>query len=100
MLLCLTVDTFPDHIQKCHTDIVQMRHASCPANRFHWLTRYCSLILDAALAMIDEGELDWKVVAISTADPRYKLVNDVADLEVHFPGTLSAVRYTSPPGGG
>ena len=42
--------------------------------------------------MIDEGELDWKVVAISTADPRCELVNDVEDMEVHFPGTLSAIR--------
>ena len=42
--------------------------------------------------MIDEGELDWKVVAISTADPRCELVNDVEDMEAHFPGTLSAIR--------
>ena len=49
-----------------------------------------------ALAMIDEGELDWKVLAISTSDPRCELVNDVGDLDVHFPGTLSAVRYVSP----
>ena len=33
-------------------------------------------------AMIDEGELDWKVVAISTADPRCEVVNDVEDMEV------------------
>ena len=45
-----------------------------------------------ALAMIDEGELDWKVLAIPESDPRCHLVNDVADLEVHFPGTVDAVR--------
>lgn len=39
----------------------------------------------AALAMIDEGELDWKVVAISLDDPRASLVNDVNDVEKHFP---------------
>lgn len=37
------------------------------------------------LAMIDEGELDWKVVAISIDDPKADLVNDVADVEKHFP---------------
>ena len=37
------------------------------------------------LAMIDEGELDWKVVAISVDDPKAELVNDVADVEKHFP---------------
>ncbi|KAM0951590.1 putative inorganic diphosphatase [Dioscorea sansibarensis] len=46
----------------------------------------------AALAMIDEGELDWKVVAISLDDPRASLVNDVDDVEKHFPGTLTAIR--------
>jgi len=38
-----------------------------------------------ALAMIDEGELDWKIVAISLDDPKASLVNDVNDVEKHFP---------------
>lgn len=46
----------------------------------------------AALAMIDEGELDWKIVAISLDDPKASLVNDVDDVEEHFPGTLTAIR--------
>ncbi|TYH31874.1 hypothetical protein ES288_A01G206700v1 [Gossypium darwinii] len=46
----------------------------------------------AALAMIDEGELDWKIVAISLDDPRASLVDDVNDVEKHFPGTLTAIR--------
>ncbi|KFK28142.1 hypothetical protein AALP_AA8G477800 [Arabis alpina] len=46
----------------------------------------------AALAMIDEGELDWKIVAISLDDPKAHLVNDVEDVEKHFPGTLTAIR--------
>ncbi|KAK7331795.1 hypothetical protein VNO80_28535 [Phaseolus coccineus] len=45
-----------------------------------------------ALAMIDEGELDWKIVAISLDDPKASLVNDVNDVEKHFPGTLTAIR--------
>ncbi|KAJ7968359.1 Soluble inorganic pyrophosphatase [Quillaja saponaria] len=45
-----------------------------------------------ALAMIDEGELDWKIVAISLDDPKASLVNDVDDVEKHFPGTLTAIR--------
>ncbi|KAK1273660.1 hypothetical protein QJS04_geneDACA007910 [Acorus gramineus] len=45
-----------------------------------------------AFAMIDEGELDWKIVAISLDDPRAPLVNDVGDVEKHFPGTLTAIR--------
>ncbi|XP_059289845.1 soluble inorganic pyrophosphatase 6, chloroplastic-like, partial [Lycium ferocissimum] len=46
----------------------------------------------AALAMIDEGELDWKLVAISLDDPRASLVNNIDDVEKHFPGTLTAIR--------
>lgn len=37
------------------------------------------------LAMIDEGELDWKIVAISLDDPKASLVNDIDDVEKHFP---------------
>ncbi|CAL5346895.1 unnamed protein product [Camellia sinensis] len=46
----------------------------------------------AALAMLDEGELDWKIVAISLDDPRASLVNDIDDVDKHLPGTLTAVR--------
>lgn len=44
----------------------------------------------AVLAMIDEGELDWKVVAISVDDPKADLVNNVADVEKHFPVSLQS----------
>lgn len=46
----------------------------------------------AVFAMIDEGELDWKVVAIAIDDPKAHLVNNVADVENQFPGTLTAIR--------
>lgn len=39
----------------------------------------------AALAMIDEGELDWKIIAISLDDPKAPLVNDIGDVEKYFP---------------
>lgn len=45
------------------------------------------------LAMIDEGELDWKVVAISVTDPKAHLVNDVHDVEKHFPVCDSTVFF-------
>ncbi|XP_002961089.2 soluble inorganic pyrophosphatase 6, chloroplastic [Selaginella moellendorffii] len=46
----------------------------------------------AVLAMIDEGELDWKVIAISVDDPKAALVNDESDVEYYFPGTLTEIR--------
>ena len=39
----------------------------------------------AVLAMIDEGELDWKIIAISADDPKASLVNNANDVETHFP---------------
>jgi inorganic pyrophosphatase len=33
------------------------------------------------LAMIDDGELDWKVIAIAIDDDKAAMVNDVADVE-------------------
>lgn len=45
----------------------------------------------AALAMIDEGELDWKIVAISLDDPKASHVNDIDDVEKHFPVFLSVL---------
>ena len=55
------------------------------------------------LAMIDDGELDWKVIAISAADPRASEVNDVEDVERVFPGELERIRvwfrdYKTPDG--
>ena len=48
----------------------------------------------AALAMIDEGELDWKIVAISLDDPKASLVNDVDDVEEHFPVRLMSLLFS------
>lgn len=45
----------------------------------------------AVLAMIEEGELDWKGIAISLDDPHANLVNDVGDVDKHFPVSLHCV---------
>eukprot|EP00600_Ochromonadales_sp_CCMP1393_P008793 CAMPEP_0174976106 /NCGR_PEP_ID=MMETSP0004_2-20121128/12839_1 /TAXON_ID=420556 /ORGANISM="Ochromonas sp., Strain CCMP1393" /LENGTH=254 /DNA_ID=CAMNT_0016227081 /DNA_START=67 /DNA_END=831 /DNA_ORIENTATION=+ len=44
------------------------------------------------LAMIDDGELDWKVLAIKSDDPLAAELNDVADVEAKCPGTVSGIR--------
>jgi inorganic pyrophosphatase len=33
------------------------------------------------LAMIDDGELDWKIIAIDINDPKASSVNDIEDVE-------------------
>lgn len=44
------------------------------------------------LALIDEGETDWKVIAIDTSDPLATKLNKLADVEEHFPGLLEATH--------
>ena len=38
-----------------------------------------------AYAMIDEGELDWKVIAIRVDDPMAHYLNDIDDVERWVP---------------
>lgn len=41
------------------------------------------------LAMIDEGEIDWKMIAISKDDPLAEKLNDISDVE---PRVISGIR--------
>jgi inorganic pyrophosphatase len=55
------------------------------------------------LAMIDDGELDWKVIAIRTADKLASEMNDIQDVDAKLPGTISGIRewfrwYKTPDG--
>lgn len=42
------------------------------------------------LALIDEGETDWKLLAIDVSDPIADQLEDVQDIEKFFPGLLRA----------
>jgi len=42
-------------------------------------------------AMIDDGELDWKVITINVNDPKADKVNNVDDIEREFPGELEKI---------
>ncbi|GAB5356953.1 hypothetical protein AAMO2058_000332400 [Amorphochlora amoebiformis] len=44
------------------------------------------------LSMIDDGELDWKLIAINAKDPKASEINDIDDIEKHYPGTVSGIR--------
>lgn len=46
----------------------------------------------AALAMIDEGEVDWKVIGLNMADPSAASINSLAELEAAMPGQIDEVR--------
>lgn len=42
--------------------------------------------------MIDDGELDWKIIAISESDPLFAELNDIGDVETKCPGVVSGIR--------
>jgi len=44
------------------------------------------------MALIDEGETDWKVIVIDVNDPLAAKLNDVEDVETHLPGLLRATN--------
>jgi inorganic pyrophosphatase len=44
------------------------------------------------LAMIDDGETDWKLIVIRADDPLAAVCADVADLERELPGAVDALR--------
>jgi inorganic pyrophosphatase len=44
------------------------------------------------IALLDEGETDWKVIAISVNDPLAAQLHDIGDVEAHCPGLLEATR--------
>lgn len=44
------------------------------------------------MALIDEGETDWKVLVINVNDPLADQINDVEDVEKHKPGYLTMVH--------
>eukprot|EP00928_Gymnodinium_smaydae_P056573 TRINITY_DN3993_c0_g3_i2.p1 TRINITY_DN3993_c0_g3~~TRINITY_DN3993_c0_g3_i2.p1 ORF type:complete len:282 (-),score=57.93 TRINITY_DN3993_c0_g3_i2:113-958(-) len=45
-----------------------------------------------ALAMIDSGELDWKLITIDTQDVLAEKLNDIADVDRVMPHTISGIR--------
>lgn len=42
------------------------------------------------VALIDEGETDWKIIVIDVNDPLADQLNDVSDIDKHFPGLMKA----------
>ena len=44
------------------------------------------------LAMIDDGEADWKLLVLRADDPLAARMNDLADLERELPGAVGALR--------
>jgi len=44
------------------------------------------------MGLIDEGETDWKIIAIDVKDPMAAKLNDIKDVEEQFPGLIRATH--------
>ncbi|KAL1740317.1 inorganic pyrophosphatase, partial [Schizophyllum fasciatum] len=44
------------------------------------------------MALIDEGETDWKVIVVDVNDPLASKLNDIEDVERHQPGLIRATN--------
>lgn len=44
------------------------------------------------MALIDDGETDWKLIVIKADDPLANKLNDIADVEEHMPGLMKATH--------
>lgn len=42
------------------------------------------------MALLDEGETDWKVIVVDVNDPLAPKLNDIEDVERHLPGLIRA----------
>jgi len=78
-------------------DVVEIGAAALPMGSF------TPVKVLGCLSMIDDGELDWKVIAISATDEFADKINDVDDIEEYYPGTVSGIRewfrwYKTPDG--
>ncbi|KAJ5191777.1 inorganic pyrophosphatase [Penicillium cinerascens] len=45
-----------------------------------------------AFAVLDEGETDWKIIAIDVSDPLSEKMRDIGDVEKHLPGFLESLQ--------
>lgn len=45
-----------------------------------------------AFAVLDEGETDWKIVAIDVSDPLAERMTDIGDVETQLPGFLESLK--------
>jgi inorganic pyrophosphatase len=44
------------------------------------------------LGLIDQDEMDWKIIAINVCDPICSYLHDIYDVETYKPGVLDAIR--------
>jgi len=67
------------------TDVVEIGSDPCKSGQVYKVKPVC------AFAMIDDGEVDWKVVVVPSDNPKASKISGAADAEKEFPGELNAI---------
>ena len=62
---------------------------------FHFRGTVLKVKVLGVFAMIDEGETDWKVMAIDVNDPLAENLNDIQDVDKIMPGFLKVNTSTN-----
>ncbi|GIX63466.1 inorganic pyrophosphatase [Babesia caballi] len=44
-----------------------------------------------AISLIDEGEIDWKMLVVRADDPHFDQIQDLADVDRFYPGTTTGI---------
>ncbi|KAJ2163049.1 Inorganic pyrophosphatase [Coemansia sp. RSA 552] len=78
-------------------DVLELGQAICPEGSVHRVK------ILGVLALVDDAETDWKVLAIRSDDPMAPMLDDIADLDRHMPGLVTATvdwftKYKVPDG--
>jgi len=58
----------------------------------HTIGQVVRVKIVGALGLIDEGETDWKIIAINVFDPKAYFINGPDELEVQKPGVIHTIR--------
>lgn len=67
------------------TDVVEIGGSACTSGQVYEVKPIC------AFAMIDDGEVDWKVIVISSDLPEASRISTAADVDNEFPGELQRI---------
>lgn len=57
---------------------------------FWFLHNILQVKILGVIGLIDEGETDWKLLAIDINDDKANQLNDLGDVEKHMPGLINA----------
>ena len=66
-------------------DVVEIGHSVLERGSIHQVR------VLGCLAMIDQGEYDWKIIALNKNDKHFENIHDIQDIHKYYPKTLNGI---------